>query len=436
MAATSELLILTTDPQLRAELEQAAAALGEDQPRLRFAEDRAALLEAARSRPPALVLAPFGTSPGDVGKLARELAAASPPIPLAAIFRPNGFGDEVSESSVLIDAMRAGVRDFLRRPVSTTELRTLITSLLDGNALPAAGQHATFGRVVSFISNKGGVGKSTMAVNCAVGLARRHPGRVLLIDASLQLGVAATLLDVPATTTLTDAALERDRLDVTMLRQMAIQHASGLHLLAAPSDAVEAMEVDDTLIARVITLARRAYDYVLIDTFPMFDRVIVATLDLSDRAYVVVENVVPTLLGAVKLLDVLQRIGFPSQRQGLIINRHQRIAGSLPLEDIAVRLQRPIEHVLPFDKRVIAAANSGEPLSGQPLRFSQFSRGIDRLVAEMEALAGAGPAHHPAQAERRNGTPRTEDDSDPVPPQAVLQAWPAVEDGENGEERN
>jgi pilus assembly protein CpaE len=196
------------------------------------------------------------------------------------------------------------------------------------------------------------------------------------------------------------------------------------------------MEVDDTLIARVITLARRAYDYVLVDTFPMFDRVIVATLDLSDRAYIVVENVVPTLLGAVKLLDVLERIGFPAERQGLIVNRQQRIAGNLPLEDIAARLQRPIDHVLPFDKRVIAAANSGEPLSGQALRFSQFTRGMDRLVADVEALAGAGAAHQLAETPRRNGQPEPPQDQDPSPPQAVLQAWPVAENGGNGEERN
>ena len=53
-----------------------------------------------------------------------------------------------------------------------------------------------------------------------------------------------------------------------MIRQMAIQHPCGLHLLAAPADAVEAMDVDDTLMARIITLARRAYDFVIVDTFP------------------------------------------------------------------------------------------------------------------------------------------------------------------------
>jgi len=358
---------------------------------MRFADDRHALMEAIRSRPPALVLMPFGDDPRDVSKVARELNAMQPAIPIAAIFRPNGFRDDISESSVLIDALRAGVRDFLRRPVSTTELRTLIDSITQNVAAEPLLSGQTFGRVISFISNKGGVGKSTMAVNTAVGLAMRHPGRVLLIDASLQMGVAAALLDVRPEATLSDVAIERDRLDVTMIRQMAIQHSCGLHLLAAPSDAVLAMDVDDTLIARVITLARRTYDFVIIDTFPMFDRVVVAALDLSDRAFVVVENVVPTLLGAVSLLSVLERIGFPADRQKLIVNRNQRIAGNLSLMDIAGRLQRPIDYVFPFDKRVIAAANLGQPVGLHSMRFSRFSRTLQQLVNDVESLsAGSG----------------------------------------------
>ena len=50
-----------------------------------------------------------------------------------------------------------------------------------------------------------------------------------------------------------------------------------------------------TLPVRVLLMARRTYDYVIIDTFPMFDRTVMTILDLCDRSYIVVENVVPTL---------------------------------------------------------------------------------------------------------------------------------------------
>jgi pilus assembly protein CpaE len=386
MAITHEILVLADQPQLRSELTIAFQALGELVPRHRFVEDRSQLFEAVRMRNPELVLVEFGEHPREMISLARELSTSSPPVPIAAIFRPNGFGDDVSESNVIIDAMRAGVRDFLRRPISTNELRRLVEQLAAPGRQNPELQSPANGCVVAFISNKGGVGKSTLAVNTAVWLARKRAGRVLLVDASLQMGVAAALLDLTPTATLTDLARERERLDVTMIRQLASPHRSGLHLLAAPGDAVEAMEVDDLLMTRLLSLARQAYDFILVDTFPMFDRVVMATLDLSDRAYIVVENVLPTLLGAAKLLGVLDKIGFPVERQSLVVNRAQRVAGTLSLGDIASRLNRPIDHVLAYDKRVLAAANTGEPVAMRTFWFGGFSRGVTDLAAHVEEL--------------------------------------------------
>ena len=75
----------------------------------------------------------------------------------------------------------------------------------------------------SFLSNKGGVGKSTLAVNVATALALKHPDDVLLIDTSLQIGSCAMLLDIKPTTSIVDAVRERDRLDETLLRHLTLR---------------------------------------------------------------------------------------------------------------------------------------------------------------------------------------------------------------------
>ena len=179
------------------------------------------------------------------------------------------------------------------------------------------------------------MGKSTIAVNVACGLARRGPERVVLIDGSLQMGVCATLLDLRPQTTMTDAAQERGRLDEVLLRQLTTAHACGLHLLAAPRDAVEAAMIDDEIISRIVTLARRTYDYVIVDSFPMLDRVVMAVLDLSDRAYIVIESVVPTLLGGAKFLKLLGDLGVPQDRIRVIVNRYMNFAGNLKPADVS-----------------------------------------------------------------------------------------------------
>ena len=385
MSATTGVVILSPDGELCEEATRALDGMADDAPRLRSASNESELFQLLRSQPTELLLVEFTPNPKELIALVRRVHTAVPGLPVAAILRPEGFPEPVSESSVLIDAMRCGVCDFLRRPLSTADLGRLLLQE-SGDRQSRGTTPRPLGRVVSFVSNKGGVGKSTLATNSGVAIARRGEQSVLLIDGSIQMGVAAALLDVRPTATLTDLARESDRLDATMIRQASTVHSSGLHLLAAPADAVEAMEIDDLLMARIITLARQAYDIVIIDTFPMFDRVVVAALDLSDRVFVVLENVVPTLLGGIKLLSVLERIGYPAERQSLILNRNQKVTGSLSTEDVAERMQRPINHVLPFDKRVIAAANCGVPIASAMIRFSSFNRGLERLADDVVGL--------------------------------------------------
>jgi len=379
------ILLVSADPRFHAELETTIASLADLKPVIHHAGDARQAIEAARSRRPHIALMEMGPDVGPLQAFAEEASVVSPETNVAAVFRPDGFGEDVSESAVLILAIRAGVKDFLRRPVSSAELAELLR-----RTHRAPSQIASrVGRVVSFVSNKGGVGKSTTAVNAACGLALRHPNRVLLIDASLQMGVCASLLDLTPATSLMDAAREVDRLDEILLRQLNVPHSSGLHLLAAPSSAVEAAEIDDEILSRVITLARRTYDFVIVDTFPMLDRAIVAVLDHSDRAYIVLENVVPTVLGGVKFLEVLKGLGVTAERQRVVLNRYTTLPGSVKPAEVASRLGHSVDHVIPFDKGIVIAANTGEPYVLRGGRWFGCGRQLRELVDDIDAMQSA-----------------------------------------------
>jgi pilus assembly protein CpaE len=394
VAAAPKILIVGPDPQLPREVGAALAGLADVGAVVHAVGGYRQGAEAVRSRRPDLALVEMGKDLRPLLTFAAEAAASAPETAVAAAFSPAVFGHDVSESAVLIAALRAGVRDFLRRPLSSTDLEQLLTRL--GRPASAPARH---GAVTCFISNKGGVGKSTLAVNVGCALARRRPGRVLLVDASLQLGVCAALLDLKPRTTLADAYQERDRLDETLVRQLATPHETGLHLLAAPADAVEAAAIDDEVMSRVLTLARRAYDHVLVDTFPLIDRVMMVVLDVSDRNYLVVESVVPTVLGAAKLLGVLQTLGFPPERLRLVLNRYTRFAGNLDPADVARRLGRPVDHVVPYQKRLLVAANLGRPYILDAGRL--FARFRPAVLALADDVAGVRP--HAATARQESG---------------------------------
>jgi len=288
------------------------------------------------------------------------------------------FASGDQESAFLVSAMRAGVRDFLRRPLSSSELAACLHRLVDGEKRPSQPSHA--GRVACFVSNKGGVGKTTLAVNVACELARDGHD-VLLVDAALQLGLCAAMLDLEPDVTMYDAVQQIDRLDGTLLREFATEHECGIHLLAAPRSAVEAAEIREDHLSRILGVARSTFEFVIVDTFPILDGIAIAAFDRSDEVWQVIAPTVPTVLGAERLMHTLEDVGVERERQRIVVNVSvPNHAGRLSSQDIATRLDRDIDLVVPFSRAAIASCNSGRPVVLSGLRLGSFHRRISELA--------------------------------------------------------
>jgi pilus assembly protein CpaE len=386
------LLVVSADPTLAEECRDAVNALADRRTILHAAGSLREGLEIARDRQPHVVIVEMHHDVPELTAFARDLHNIVHGVHVAGAFQPQRFSHGDADSTTLIDLLRADVRDFLRRPVSPTELRDVIERLLEQRVRIGAGTPAQ-GRVISFVSNKGGVGKSTLSVNVACALAREHSGEVLLVDTSLQLGVCALLLDIRPTTTLVDAVREHERLDETLLRGLTIAHQSGVRLLAAPADALEAADVTDEAIARVLHLARRTFRYVVVDTFPLLDNVVMAILDASDLVFVVLQAAAPSVAGIMRFLPVLENLGVPAARQRVVLNRnHRRFFGDLSTRDIEGRLGRAVDHVVPYARQLLVSMNTGRPYALRAPRWSRFARaiaGIRGVIVGLEARPGS-----------------------------------------------
>jgi pilus assembly protein CpaE len=393
-------LIVGSDPALEEEFRSALSRIPDRKGTVHSVDTYRDALDAARRRQPNLILIEIDRATSEITTLSRDLQGLVPDAAIAAAFRPDRVDYGQSEGAMLIELLRAHVRDFLRRPLSATELRGVIDRLFTRRS-GGVGAH---GRVAAFLSNKGGIGKSTLAVNVACGLALRHPDEVLLIDTSLQIGTCAMMLDLKPTTSIVDAIRERDRLDKTLLRHLTLRHGSGLRLLAAPADALEASEVNDEAVARIVNMARRSFEYVIVDTFPMLDSVLMTILDVADLEFIVVQGMAPAVAGIARFLPVLEGLGVPQSRQRLVLNyNYKPFLGNLQPVDIADRLQRTLDYVVPYDRRVLPSMNTGSPRILHSRRWERFGRSINAIVDALDSwTVNAAPEAMPERAMERH----------------------------------
>jgi len=381
--STPHILVVGSDPTLVSEFESALSGISGVRAVTHFANNLRQGIEAARSRTPNLVCIEMDRNLRMLKSFTEELAVAAPEANITAIYRQDMFGPEDSEGAVIIEALRSRVQDFLRRPLSSQELKQILDRLHQEELRP---RKRSLGKVYSFISNKGGVGKSTIATNIACTLAKRHPDRVLLIDASLQMGVCAHMLDLRPETSIIDAVREKNRLDETLMHQLSEPHPCGLRLLAAPKDAVEASEVDEDSMSLILSIARRAYDYVVVDTFPMLDSVVMAILDLSDTTHFVLQATVPNVIGAARHMDVMEGLGFRGERLKLILSRnHAQFSGNLEPKDIEERLGRKVDYEFPYSRRILVAVNTGRPYALHGPSWRGFGKTLRKMANDFGA---------------------------------------------------
>ncbi|MEM7409303.1 MAG: AAA family ATPase [Myxococcota bacterium] len=379
-------LVVGDDPQLAQEVEVALESATPARTVVRFADSFHEGAGAFRTVSPDLVCVALTGKVADFAGFVRDVRALDPDAQLVGVRDPRL--DERDESPLLVEAVRSGLADVVERPVSSRDLLPALARVGEGGRSSAGTGHVT-----AFHSTKGGVGKSTLSINTACALALRNPDDVLLVDCSLQLGVCSAALDLPGASSVADAVREQDRLDTRLLRELAEPHPkTGLRILAAPRDAIEASDVDDQGMARVLGLARRAFRHVVVDTLPIVDGVMLTILDLSDAVYLVNQGTVPDVIGAARLLEVLDEIGVDASRRRIVLNRTMpRFPGRLAASEVSARLNQPVDFEVPYDRKVFTALNLGQPrvLESSRLPWATWPRVLNAIADDIEERAAA-----------------------------------------------
>ena len=294
----------------------------------------------------------------------------------------------VLQPELLMQAMRAGVTEYLPKPVSLEELSSALDRLARKLGISMDGAVRVPGKLFVTFSVKGGSGTTTVATNLAIRLQQLTGKKTLLVDLNLELGEIALFLGMQPRYTFIDLIRNLHRVDADLLASYLEQHDSGVYLLAGPQDPGMAEGLSPAGIHQVLGFLRQHHDYVVVDTSKSFGHVTMAALEQADEVLLVTHADLPSLRNIKRTLPVLERLtGRSSDKVRLVLNRYQP-DDLIPLKDVQSTLGIEVYATLANDyEAVIRSINSGKPVALD--RKSKFNSDLGALG---ERVAGVGAA--------------------------------------------
>jgi pilus assembly protein CpaE len=321
-------------------------------------------------------------------------------VPSAAVVMMSVQG----EADYLRRSMLAGAREFLVKPFSSDELTASIRQVYSrerekaGRAVAVAAAAAQVsrsqdptaeGQVVAVFSPKGGVGRTTIAVNLAVAAASELGKKVTLVDGSFQFGDVAVLLNLnPKDKSMASLVPELEAgLDPEALDAFTQTHSSGIRVLLAPPSPEMAELITPAGVKRVIEILRQHSELVVIDCAAWFNDTLLGILDLADVVLTVLTLEITSIKNTRLFLEVAEQLGY-SHKIRLVLNRADTTLG-IRVADVEHSIGRKVDHTIVSDGRaVVYALNRGVPfvLSN---RESQVSQDVFRLAASIVGNRGS-----------------------------------------------
>lgn len=277
----------------------------------------------------------------------------------------------------LIHAMRAGVREVLKSPVTKEVLLAAVERIEQRLGLAARPRDP--GMIAAFIPCKGGSGATFIATNLGYQLAAENK-KVLLIDLNLQFGDAVLFIhDNKPATNLGDVARNIQRLDASFLAGNLVKISPNYGVLAAPEDPGQAIEIKPEHIDVLLNVAINHYDFVILDCGRVLDAVTIKALDRANYVFPVMQLTLPFVRDANRMISAFRTLGYSKEKIRLLVNRLEK-SSELKLTDVERSLGLSAFQTLPNSYDAVAAAvNHGRPIASFA-RTNPVAKGLQDLA--------------------------------------------------------
>jgi pilus assembly protein CpaE len=324
-----------------------------------------------------------------------DMASIEPKRPIIALYsgNPNGFMEP---------AFRAGADDLIVLPQAPDQLAFELQKIIARRRGP--GVERSRGDLITVLGPKGGTGKTVTATNLAVALADSGT-KPLVIDLDLQFGDVGLALGLKPERTIYDLVQTGGSLDADKIEGFAVKHFSGASALLAPTRPDQAAVVTTSFLRDLFTVARRSYDFVIVDTAPAFSPEVIVAIDASSHLCLV------GMLDALSLkdtkigLETLKQMGYSADDITLVLNRADSSVG-ISMSDVYSLLKKDPDVLIPSDRSIPRALTVGETIYEADPK-SGAGRAYESLAQHYLKLARAdGPAAGFDNVELEDAGPR------------------------------
>lgn len=264
-------------------------------------------------------------------------------------------------TDTIIKAMRAGAKEFVTKPVIKTEFIELVKNLKNEFDTPESGESC---KIISTFSNKGGIGKTSIAVNLAVELAQMSKEKVALIDLNLQLGDVATFLDMTPPFAMDYVANNICNLDETeLLKTLTRYKNTSLYVIADPLNIDKSQEITAEQIKNILNALKKTFSYIVIDIGTNIDSKTITALDMSDLILLIAIVNLPAIRSTQRCMELFNKLGYKKDKVKLVLNRYMENE-DIKTSDIEDVVNQKVYWKIPNNYlTMMSAINKGVPVN-------------------------------------------------------------------------
>ncbi len=264
-------------------------------------------------------------------------------------------------------AMVSGAKDYVTLPLDINRLISTIRLTYKKSIkfeIPKETQERKDkkdGRTIGIFSTKGGVGKTTIALNLAVDMAKKSSGRIALVDLDLQFGDVALMANLEPEMTIADIMEETASIDPLTINSLMTKYMENLMVLASPPSPEYAEYIGGEAIREILAFLRQTYDYVVIDMASSFSDATLAALDFADEILMVSAMDIVSVKNVKIGIEIMKSLEYPDEKIKILANMANPKLG-IGYADLERIFERKIDYKIPEAKKsLVKAVNKGLP---------------------------------------------------------------------------